>query len=359
MKIIDKYIIKKFLGTFFFILLVIMSLASVFDYAEKLEDFIKADLSFFTIIIEYYIPFIIYYSNLFSSLLIFIAVIFFTSKLAQNTEIIAILSGGVSYKRFLYPYFLAAAFLTLFSLFSNHFLLPKANAKRWNFEETYLKSTFNPRKKDFHREFVKGSVVYFHSFNIRNNWADQFSIETWNKGRLTYVISAKKAYFDTIDNSWELKNYVERFYISDEEEKINQGASFDTIINFKPSDIGQRTEVAGTMITSELIKYIKDERERGNASLSYYEIELAKRTSMPFSIFILVLIGVSISSRKVRGGIGAHLAMGLLIAVAYIFFLQLSSVAAVNSGINIVLASWIPNIVFFLMSIIIYKRAQM
>ncbi len=359
MKIIDKYIIKKFLGTFFFILLVIMSLACVFDYAEKLDDFLKADLSFFTIVVDYYIPFIIYYSNLFSSLLVFIAVIFFTSKLAQNTEIIAILSGGVSYKRFLYPYFLAAAFLTLFSLFSNHFLLPKANAKRWNFEEKYLKSTFNPRKKDFHREFDKGSAVYFHSFNIRNNWADQFSIETWENGKLSYEISSKKAYYDTLNNSWRLKNYVERFYLSDTQEKINQGATFDTVINFKPSDIGQRVEVAGTLTTPNLIKYIDDERERGNDSLSFYEVELAKRTSMPFSIFILVLIGVSISSRKVRGGIGAHLATGLLIAVAYIFFLQLSSVSATNSGVNIVLASWVPNIVFFIMSIIIYKRAQM
>jgi len=356
LKTLDRYIIRQFLGTFFFILVTIMLIAVVFDISEKTEDFTKMKASTWVIIRDYYLNFIVYYSNLFSGLLIFLAVLLFTSRLAHRTEIIAMLSSGVSFPRIMWPYFLTATILTGLSLLINHAVLPAANRVRLAFEEEHIRATFHVNEKHLLREITPGSITYFESFNTNENIGFRFSMENWSNGELTRKLTADRAQYDSVSGAWRVSDYLLRT-MDGSREHVERGQMLDTIINLKPSDLGQRWESSMAMSWTELNTYIAAKIAQGDGSLMPFLIEKHQRTSYPFATYVFTLIGVSIASRKVRGGTGLHLALGVLLVLIYIFTMKLTSVAATNAGLDPMLAVWIPNVMFALVGIWIYQKA--
>lgn len=356
LRTLDRYIIRQFLGTFFFILVVIMLIAVVFDISEKTEDFAKMKASTEEIVLEYYLNFVIYYSNLFSGLLIFLAVLLFTSRLAHRTEVIAMLSSGVSFPRILWPYFVAATFLTAFSLVINHRVLPAANKVRLNFEEEHIRATFRVTDKHLHREIAPGTIAYFESFNAKERAGYRFGLEQWEDQELVRKLHADRAQYDSVQGSWAVYDYVIRT-IGPSGEELQRGAQLDTLINLKPADLGQRWEFAMAMGWEEINAYIAAKQAQGDGSVMPYLIEKHQRTSYPFATYVFTLIGVSIASRKVRGGTGVHLALGVLLVLLYIFAMRLTTVGATNAGLHPLLAVWSPNIFFLLVGIWIYRKA--
>jgi lipopolysaccharide export system permease protein len=336
-----------------------MSIASVFDVSEKIDDFIKNEAPLKEILLDYYVNFIIYYGNLFSALLIFIAVIFFTSKLANRTEFIAILSSGVSFKRVLYPYFIAATVLVLISLVLNHYFIPHSNKVRVNFEQQYTDGRYNPDRSNIHREYEPGSIAYFQTYSPSNKMGYRFSIEKWDtSGKLTYKLISDRAIYDTLNGKWEIHNFYERFFAENEEsDKIFSGARRDTLIKLSPDDLRFKTDMASAMQYQELKDFISAERMRGSDMTAFYEIELYQRTSYPFATYVLTLIAVSLASRKVRGGLGLNLVIGFIFAFIYIFSMRITTVAATNAGLEPLIAVWIPNILFGIIGIFIYRLA--
>lgn len=236
LRTLDRYIIRQFLGTFFFILVTIMLIAVVFDISEKTEDFAKMKAGMSEIAKEYYLNFIIYYSNLFSGLLIFLAVLLFTSRLAHRTEIIAMLSSGVSFPRIMWPYFLAATLLTILSLVVNHRILPDANRIRLAFEEEHIRATFNVREKNLHREIAPGTIAYFESFNVQDKVGFRFGLQQWRDGELVSRVEADRAKYDSVSGRWTLYDPIIR-YLDERPERIVRHAELDTLIPLKPSDL--------------------------------------------------------------------------------------------------------------------------
>jgi len=357
MKILDKYIIKKYLGTFFFILALIMAISVVIDISEKLDDFLRSRPSLFQLVFNYYFNFIIFYSNLFSSLLLFIAIIIFTSKLAQNSEVISILSSGVSFNRFLRPYFIGTTFLVVLSVTLNHFGIPYANQTRIEFESTYVRSPFHIRKTNLHREIEPGTIVYFGRFSGKNKIGYNFSIEKWDGDKLKYKLMADRAVRQNDSTrEWTIQNYFIRT-IDGEREHVRSGPRLDTIFNFDIEDFGQNQDYAMTMNSFDLNNYIDSQKKRGADDLARYRLELHQRTSIPFAAYVLMIIGVSIASRKARGGMGLHIVAGVAIAFLYLLFLRMFSVSAINAGLQPLIAVWIPNIIFTFIAVYFYRKA--
>ncbi|MGD1844605.1 MAG: LptF/LptG family permease [Salibacteraceae bacterium] len=356
MKRIDWYIIRKFLSTFFFILGIIMLIAVIFDVSEKLDDFLKHNTPIGEILLDYYLNFVLYFGNLFSSLLIFISVIIFTSQMASKTEIVAILSSGVSFRRMLLPYFVAGTFLAIGSLLLNHYVIPRANKQRLAFEELYIRSKFQNRDKNIHRRINDNDVIYFYRYNADRNVGQKFSLEHWENDVLTYKLSADFLKWDSTRQGWTIENYVART-IHPDGEVLTRGQQIDTVFNFKPIDFERRLNTTETMDANELDAFIDQEREKGSENIPTYLITKYQRTSYPFATYVLVLIGASIASRKVRGGIGLHIVLGLLVAVSYILMMKVTTVYATNAGLDPLLAVWLPNIIYGVLSLIILQRA--
>jgi len=357
MKILDKYIIRKFLGTFFFIMAMIMAISIVFDLSEKLDDFLRTQPTIYEMVVHYYFNFILYYSNIFSSLLLFISIILFTSKMAQNSEVIAMLSSGVSYNRYLRPYFIATTIIVVFTVALYHFGLPYANKIRIDFESIYWYGKFQIRKTNLHREITPGTIVYFGRFTAENKVGYNFSIEKWEENRLTYKLMADRIVRDNDStNNWTIQNYFIR-ELDGEDEIVRSGAKLDTVFDFRIEDFGQNLDYAMAMDSKELNDYIDTQRLRGADDLARYRLELHQRTSLPVAAYVLMIIGVSIASRKVRGGIGLHIVAGVVIAFLYLLFLRMFSVSAMNAGLHPLIAVWIPNIIFAFIALFFYRRA--
>ncbi|MCC6252246.1 MAG: LptF/LptG family permease [Bacteroidia bacterium] len=356
MKKLDKYIISRFLGTFIYAILLIVLIAIIFDISEKIDDFIQSKAPVKAIVFEYYFNFIPFFVNLFSPLFTFIAVVFFTSKMAGNTEIVAILSSGVSFNRLLRPYMLAATVLAFLSFFLNNYVIPKANAKRLNFENTYIRNKYRNSDINIHRQIKPGEYIYFEQYNNFDDIGSQFSYEVIKDGKLVYKLMARQIRFDTITQKWKVIDYTIRT-INGYKENLKSGHEFDTIYNFTPADFGTRLNNIETMNRSELNAFISEEKLRGSDEIPFYELEKHRRVSMPFATFILTLIGVSMASRKVRGGIGLHIGLGMLISFSYILFLQVSSTFATNGNLSPILAVWIPNILYLFIALVLLKLA--
>jgi lipopolysaccharide export system permease protein len=357
LKILDRYIIRKFLTTFFFMLGVIMLLAMVFDLSERLSEFINNQAPISAIIFDYYFNFILFFGNMFSSMIIFVSVIWFTAKLAQDTEIIPMWNSGKPFHRFLRPYLIAATVLMIISLILNHFILPKSNQVRLDFEDRYYRDAISV--VDYHAEFPGNQVVYFSNLNPENNVISDFVLEQWDakNEKITYFVKARTIKNLPGTNKWKLTDYYER-YIGYPNDKIKEGKVKDTIFNFKVDEMAQRDNVAEAMTYSELKTFIKREKAKGSGNVPMYEIELYQRTSYPFATYVLTIIGVSVSSRKKRGGIGVNIALGLGIIFIYIFAMKVTTVAAMNVGFPAYIAVWVPNVIFGFIAYILYRIAQ-
>ncbi len=356
-KILDLYIIRKFLGTFFFALALIISIAIVFDISEKIDDFLEREAPLRTIIFDYYLNFIPFFANLFSPLFIFISVIFFTSRMAGQTEIIAILASGVSFKRLLLPYIAASLMLALLSFYLNNFVIPHSNTVRINFETKYIKNPYIFKNRHVHRQIAPGQFIYLESFNNIDKIGYQFSFEKIEDNKVVFKILSERIYWDTLKNKWTLENYFTR-EINGLNEKIASGYRMDTIFAFYPDEFSRRTNFIETMDTPALNHYIKQETLRGSEEVPFYLVEKYKRLSYPFATFILTIIGVSLSSRKVRGGIGVQIGAGILLSFTYIMFMQVSQTFATNGNLPAWLAVWIPNIVYSIIAVYLLKKAS-
>ena len=352
---LDWYIIKKFIGTYFFSIGLIISIAVVFDYAEKMDDFYKYNAPLKEIIFSYYLNFIPYFANLFSSLFIFISVIFFTSKMAYNTEIIAILSSGVSFKRLMWPYFLASAFLAILSFLLSGYIIPPANKNRLEFEWTYVKPNAKVDAVDLHRQIEPDVFLYLSNFNSYNDIAKDLSIEKFEKGNLKSKLICDYAKWDTAKTKWTVHNYYIRTF-ENSKEIVTSGYSMDTTLNVMPSDLTTRKAFVQGMNNYELKQYIEDQKMQG-ATVEEFEVERYSRFAYPFSTFILALIGVTLSSRKTRGGMGLNIGIGLLISFTYILFMRFTAMFAVGGSLPPAIAVWIPNILFAVIGVWLYRKA--
>jgi len=357
-KLIDTYIIRKFLGTFFFSMVLILTIAVVFDFAEKIDNFMEKEAPVRAIIFDYYLNFVPYFATLFAPLFVFIAVIFFTSKMAVNTEIIAILNCGMSFKRMMWPYFLSALIIAIFTFVLTNFIIPQSNLNRMVFEDKYYRSS--NRKvtvENIHRQVFKDIYVYMGSFNPLSQRGQNFTIEKFNdSGRLESKLSSSSVTYDTAKHKWTAINYFLR-EIKHNEEIITTGKKIDTTLTINPSDFSRDPGFVGTMTYRELDDYISLLQLQGSDELKLFLIEKHRRFANPFAVFILTLIGVSLSSRKIRGGLGMNIGIGLILSFSYILFLQFASQFSLKGNLGPMLAMWIPNILYSIIAMVLYKMA--
>jgi len=355
MKTIDLYIIKKFLGTFFFTLLLLIFIVIVFDISEKIDDFLKNDAPLNEIVFDYYLNFIPYFINLFSYLLTFIAVIFFTSRMASRSEIIAILSSGISFWRMLVPFLISAAILGGLSFVLANFIIPYTNQTMFVFENKYIRD--QPRYSDMnvHKQISPGTFIYMENFNLRNKVGWKFTLETFEGQTMTSKLSANKINYDTVTGRWTIDNYYIR-EINGLEESITKGTRLDTLLPIKPTDFIEDVEEIKVLGYGKLNEVIAKKLLRGDPDVIHYQVKKYERIAHPFAAIILTLIGVAVSSRKVRGGIGYHLGFGLALTFIYILFMQISAVFGIFGSIPPVLAVWLPNIFFSVIAALMLWR---
>lgn len=370
LKKLDRYILKKFLNTFFFSITLILLIFIVFDVKDKLQNFTTRHIPLKEIIFDYYVVFIPFYGNYFSPLFTFIAVIFFTSKMAQQTEFIAILSSGTSFMRIMRPYIIGAFILSFSSLILNHFILPKAFKVKIAFEDKWINDGYSSEEQNIHRKIGTSTLLYLESYDNRINTGFRPSIETVINNKQTYFLTADVMKWDSIENQWLLTNAYERTII------VQDG--LDTIKNqkpiykqsfiysptkkikiaFSPADMWRYESKIETMPFFELKEYIEREKIKGSNLIPFYEVEQYRRSSFPFATFILTIIGVCVSSRKVRGGVGLKIALGLLLSCVYIMLMYVFNTIATTGFAPPLLAVWIPNIAFSFVAIYFYKTAQ-
>ncbi len=354
--ILDKYIIKKFLGTYFLAILLIIGIVIIFDISEKIDDFVDRDAPLRAIIVDYYFNFIPYFMNMFSALFVFITVIFFTSKMAANSEIIAILSGGVSFNRLMYPYFLSATLIATFSFTLSMYIIPPANKHRLEFESKYLKQQYYNSERNIHYQLAPEEFVYVESFSTWNNTAYRFTLETIKENKIVSKISAETAAWDSTSKGWKLNEFFIREY-DGTKEVVRSGRELDTIISLTVDDFLRKANTVESLKYGELQELIAMQRFRGDRMVKYSLVEKHTRMAVPFSAFILTLIGVSLSSRKKRGGLGLNLGIGLALSFSYILFLKFSQMFVFTDTLPPGFALWLPNIIYAVIAIVLYRMA--
>jgi len=356
---LDWYIFKRFILTFFFAMLLIIGIVIIFDVSEKIDDFVSNQVPLKDIVFFYYLNFVPYFINMFSPLFVFITVIFFTSRLASDSEIIAILSCGVSYKRMLVPYMVAAALIAVLSLGLNMYIIPKSNQTRVSFEETYIKNKKEGYKRDqVHYQIAPGQFVFVQSFSSWNKTAYKFTLESYDNNKLVSKLSADSAVWDTLTNGWQLKKYYLRHYDNTLGETIEIGDQLDTVIALTVDDFYLNKNTVQTLNNKELMALIKTQKMRGDANIMYSQIEQQRRLALPFSALILTIMGVAISSRKKRGGIGWNIAMGIALAFSYILFLRFSEMFVYTGSLAPAIALWLPNLLYAIIAAFLYHYAQ-
>lgn len=357
MKIIDLYIIRKFLGTFFYAITLLIVIVIIFDVSENIDSFIKNEAPLNAVIFDYYLNFIPYFINLFIYLFTFISVIFFTSKLAGDTEIIAILSSGISFRRLLLPYLLASIFLAILSFYLGNFLIPATNHTRREFKDTYMEKLTKDKDRNLHLQIEPQTFVYVESFHVAKLYGYKFSLEKFEGQQLVYKLMADRILWDTLNQKWTLKDYYIRTIDSAGKQKLFKGELMDTTLNLKTTDLYKIKERFEEMDYFELNEHISDEKLKGSITYKKYEIEKHKRLAGPAAIIILTFIGVALSSRKVRGGIGMHLGVGIALTFSYILLMQVSTVFSTFGNLSPLVAAWIPNALFFLIGIYLLRVA--
>lgn len=355
-KRIDWYIFKKFISTFFIALLLIIVIVIVIDISQKIDDFVSKEAPLKAIIFDYYLNFIPYFINLYSAMFVFISVIFFTSRMAANSEIIAILSGGVSFHRMMVPYIAASVLIALLSLILSLFVIPGANVERLAFEKQYVKNK-STTVRDVHYQISPGEFVYVESFSNWNNTAYRFTLERIEDNKIVSKVSAETAVWDSLAGCWNLKKYFIRDYTSGLSDSVRSGAQLDTVINLTVEDFYRNSQTVQTLGYGDLTTLIKTQEMRGDANIMYALIEKHNRWAMPFSAIILTIIGVSLSSRKKRGGIGWNLAFGIALAFSYILFQRFAQMFVYTDIMPPGIAIWIPNVLFAIIAAFLYRMA--
>jgi lipopolysaccharide export system permease protein len=358
-KKLDWYIFKKFMLTFFIAIILIIGIVIIFDISEKIDDFVAKQAPIHKVIFDYYVNFVPYFMNMFSPLFVFISVIFFTSRMAANSEIVAILSCGVSFHRMMVPYLVSALLIALLSLSLNLWVIPRANTDRHVFELAYTKKKKRAAEKDIHYQIAPGQFVYVESFSKWNNTASKFTLEEIKDSRIVSKLSAETAQWDSTFNGWRLRNYFIRDYSEGLiEDKVRTGRQIDTVIALTVTDFYRRPNSSEADLTiKQLNGLIKAQKLRGDANLKYALIEKYNRFALPFSAFVLTVMGVALSSRKRRGGIGWNLAIGIALSFSYILFMKFSQMFVYTGALPPLLAIWLPNIIFTVIAAILYKLA--
>jgi lipopolysaccharide export system permease protein len=360
MKKIDSYILKKFLGTFLFCLVLMTVIVIVVDASEKTDEFTKAKLPLWRIITEYYFGFIPHIDSMLFPLFVFISVIFFTAKMAERSEVIAILSSGVSFRRFLLPYWMGSIFLGLILWIGYQNLLPKANEIWGTFLTKYVDIDYGATEskafpQNYYFRVDSDTYAGIHSYDTTSKLGSFFFIQQFKDNKLTYNLRADNIIWDTASRKWKLNNVVTHSFAGDQEH-INRNASLLMSYDFKPSDLRRDDYLKDRLSTTELNKLISKQHLQGLETVSELEVERYSRDAIPVSVVILTLIGAILSSRKVRGGSGLHLAAGVVLSVVYILFSRFSLVFATKGNLSPVLAAWIPNIVFAGLTYYLYRR---
>lgn len=356
MKKLDWYIIGKFLGTFFLSIVLILSIAVVFDLTEKLDNFYENQVPLREILFDYYLNFVPYYLDMFSQLFIFISVIFFTSKMAGNSEIIAILAAGVSYERFLRPYLLTATLLFAFTFALGGWVIPKATQKMLTFTDKYVEKFTRENARNVQMVVGEGTVLYIESFQMRTHLGYRASLEHFEGKSLTQRITADRIRHIK-DYDWRLEGYIKRDF-DGMRESLVQGQAMDTIIPILPEELFITAEQAQQMSNTELYEYIQKQRERGAGNVKAFETEWYSRFAGPLGAFIMTLLGVTLSSKKVRGGMGKNLGIGVTLTAGYILFSTVSTTFSVSGVMSPFMSVWLPNIIFLIIALILYLRVR-
>lgn len=357
-KRIDRYIITKFLSTYIFLIAIVILIAIIFDYNEKIDKFTQSHASAQKIILDYYLSFIPYFINLFSPLFVFIAVILFTTNLAGNSEIIAMKSAGMSFRRLLRPYMMSAAIIAVMTFVLGAYVIPRGNVSRVNFENAYIKKRNITSAENIQMQVDTGVVAYITRFDNTTKSGYGFSLDKFADKKLVSHLTAQTIEYDTLSDrrySWTLRMYTIRT-LKGMREKIVSGERLDTMIMMEPSDFFYVKNQQETLTLPELDEFIQKQKLRGAAGVSTFEVEYHKRFAVPFAAFILTIIGASLSSQKRKGGMGISLGIGLALSFTYIMFQTVSATFATNAGFPAMLAVWIPNIIFALIAFVLYKQ---
>ncbi len=355
MKRLDWYIVRKFLGTFFFSIVLILSIAIVFDLTEKMDDFFENQVPLREIIFDYYLPFIPYYMNMFSSLFIFISVIYFTSKMAGNSEFIAMHAAGMSYHRLMLPYFVSAVLLFVLSVLLGGWVIPKSSERMLHFTDQYIEHFTSENARNIQIEVQPGKILYIESFQRRSGIGYRCSIEEFEGKTLVQRTTADRIYYDSLEN-WHLDKYTQRTFTG-LRESLERGERKDIVLTIIPDELFITAQQAQQMTTPELRHYMQRQRARGSGNVKAFEVEYHKRWASPIGAFIMTLLGVTMSSRKVRGGMGKNLGIGIVLTALYILFSTVSTTFSVNNVMSPFSAAWLPNFVFLAISIPLYIRA--
>ena len=357
-KILDRYITWKFLGTFIFMTLIAVVIVVIFDLSEKIDKFVKNGATVHEIVFDYYGGFIPWIVNSFSPLLVFLSAIFFTSKMAQNSEIVAILSGGISFRRLMAPYMFSAGVICVLSLLLGLYIIPPANQKRLDFENKYVKTQLiaADNMRNLHYQLSPGEFVYVEQFSRWANTAYRFTLERVEDNRIVSKLSAESAAWDSTFHGGKLKNYYIRDFYG-ESEMVRTGRQLDTTISLTVEDFYRRRNIVASLPERDLNELIAVQKMRGDALVQNSLIEKNNRIATPFSAFVLTIIAVSLSSRKKRGGLGLNIGIGLLLSFLYILFMRFSEMFVHTGMMTPVVAIWVPNLVFAVVAAILYRIA--
>lgn len=356
-KTLDRYIIKKFLGTYLFAIALISIVIMVFDAVEKIDDFIELKAPLKAILFEYYLNFIPFMVNQFSGLFTFIAVIFFTSKLAYQSEIIAILSNGISFRRLMWPYFLSAAAIALLSLSLNLWVIPVANTHTMEFKSKYLKKNRNVKyERHIYRQIEPGLFVYVRNYSGNTERASYLMMEKYDGSTIVASLEAGDVAFNPETKHWTAPKYLERNF-TDETETFTRYEKLDTLINLDAMELGKVEELVTTMRAGELNQFIAQQKAKGSDMISIFEVERQNRYAYPAATFILTLIGVALSSRKVRGGMGLHIGVGIGLCFTYILIMRFAEEFAKGGVLPPAVSLWLPNVIYAIIGLYLYRKA--
>lgn len=355
---LDRYIIVKFLSTYIFLITIIITIAIIFDFNERIDKFTQSHVSMQKVIFDYYLNFIPYFVNLFSPLFVFIAVIFFTSKLADNSEIIAMKAAGMSFARLLRPYLLSALLIAVTTFVLGAYVIPKGNVAKVNFENTYIKKKKSSVVENVQLQVDSGVVAYISQFDNETKRGYGFLLDKFKNKQMVARLMASNIQYDTIAENrytWTVTNYSIRQFKGMREE-ITSGAKLDTIIMMEPSDFFYVQNQQETMTLPQLKEFIERQSRRGASGVSAFEVEYHKRFASPFAAFILTIIGAALSSQRRKGGMGTSIGIGLALSFSYILFQTVTATFATNAGWPPMLAVWLPNLLFALIAFVLYRR---